>query len=116
MLNPHLPMQQQFVSGIDHFLQHPGVNNCNGLEFLVTDRSSFRPVITGIALIQTVAALYPEHTEERLYTTHANPSGVAHLDKLLGIKHAFIKIKNGERMFTEIADEWSLLIQPFLLY
>ncbi len=89
---------------------------CNGLEFLVTDRSSFRPVVTGIALIQTVAALYPEHTEERLYTTHANPSGIAHLDKLLGIKHAFIKIKNGERIFTEIADEWSLLIQPFLLY
>ncbi len=89
---------------------------CNGLKFSVTDRSSFRPVSTGIALIQTVAELYPEHIKERLYTTHANPSGLAHLDKLLGIKHALMKIKNRETTSTEIADEWSLLIQPFLLY
>ena len=90
--------------------------NCNGLEFLVTDRSSFRPVTTGIALLQTITALYPEHAKERLYSTRANPSGLAHLDKLLGIKNAFLKIKNRETIPVDVVDEWSLRIQPFLIY
>ena len=90
--------------------------NCNGLEFTITDVQSFRPVATGIALLQTIISLYPEHTRERLYTTRANPSGLGHLDKLLGIKQAFLKIKNGETILTEFTDEWSALISPYLLY
>ena len=90
--------------------------NCNGLEFSVIDSASFRPVATGIALLQTIARLYPEHSRERSYSTRANPSGLSHLDKLLGIKHAFVKIKNQEMISTEVADKWSALVQPFLLY
>ncbi len=89
---------------------------CNGLEFFITDTNSFRPVATGLALLQTIVELYPGHVEERLYKTRANPSGNAHLDKLLGIEHAFIKIKNGETINTDVADIWAPVIQPFLLY
>jgi uncharacterized protein YbbC (DUF1343 family) len=90
--------------------------NCNGLEFFITDANNLRPVEMGLALLQTIIALYPEHVEERLYQTRANPSGHAHLDKLLGIEHAFIKIKNGEIINTDVADSWAPLMQPFLLY
>ncbi len=89
---------------------------CNGLEFSITDANDFRPVRTGIALLQTITELYPEHARERLYNTRANPSGQAHLDKLLGVKHAFLKIKMQEPLDTEVADEWNALMQPFLLY
>jgi len=90
--------------------------NCNGLEFLITDAFNFRPVRTGLALLQTITELYPEQTKERPYSTRANPSGQAHLDKLVGIERAFSKIKNGESIPTEVTDEWRALIQPFLLY
>ena len=90
--------------------------NCYGLEFLVTDKNDFRPVAAGISLLQSITALYPEHVEERLYTTRANPSGIAHLDKLLGIKNAFMKIKTGETISTDVAGQWNFLVKPFLLY
>ena len=88
--------------------------NCNGLEFFITDEENFRPVATGIKLLQTIIALYPSNVKERAYTTRANPLGNAHLDKLLGTQHAFIKIKNGE--INAAADGWDAIISPFLLY
>jgi uncharacterized protein YbbC (DUF1343 family) len=90
--------------------------NCNGLEFLLPDPAGFRPVATGIALLQTITALYPEYCKERLYSTRVNPSGLSHLDKLLGVRQAFMKIKNQEVISTEITDDWRALIQRFLLY
>ena len=89
---------------------------CHGLEFFIDDVSVFRPVATGIALLQTIMELYPQHVKERLYCTRANPSGSGHLDKLLGVQNAFDKLKNGERINTDVAQEWTKLIQPFLLY
>jgi len=89
---------------------------CNGLNFFITNTNSFRPVATGLALLQTLLALYPEQVEERIYSTRANPSGYNHLDKLLGIEQAFIKIKNGKSINTDVTDAWASLIQPFLLY
>ena len=88
--------------------------NCNGLEFFITGDENFRPVATGINLLQTIIAMYPHHVKERLYTTRANPSGYAHLDKLLGVQHAFMKIKNGE--INIAVKNWNNVIDPFLLY
>jgi len=90
--------------------------HCHGLQFTVTDPTKFRPVAMGLHLQQTIARMYPGHLEERLYRTQANPSGAAHLDKLLGVKDAFRKIKCGEIIFTEVASEWAGMIQPHLLY
>ena len=87
---------------------------CNGLQFFITDEESFRPVVTGIKLLQTIISLYPNDVKERVYTTRANPTGHAHLDKLLGVQNAFIKIKKG--MVNSAADAWHTIISPFLLY
>ncbi|MEI8058723.1 MAG: DUF1343 domain-containing protein [Ferruginibacter sp.] len=89
---------------------------CNGLQFFVTDNSIFKPVQTGIALLQTICSLYPAQVKERLYTTVANPSGAAHLDKLLGLRLAFEKIMAQQAIDTNIAAEWQNTMQPYLLY
>lgn len=89
---------------------------CHGLSFSITDPCGFRPVKAGIYLLQTMARLYPQHCVERLYTTLANPSGTAHLEKLLGVRRAFEKIKSGAEIITEAGEEWNQIIAPYLLY
>jgi len=51
-----------------------------------------------------------------LYKTAANPSGKKHLDKLLGIQDAFLKLHQPITFPTQIAAEWFNIIQPYLLY
>ncbi len=112
--------------------QHPGIafttctykpaagmyagETCNGLQLHITDAKKVSAVKTGIALLQTIIQLHPESAEERLYTTNANPTGIAHLNKLLGIQHAFIKLQQGHSIETNIAAEWEQKIKPYLLY
>jgi len=88
--------------------------NCNGLEFFINDEKTFQPVATGIQLLQTIVELYPDHVKERKYITRANPSGEAHLDKLLGIQHAFDKIKSGQ--INTGTNNWVQIISSYLLY
>ncbi len=38
---------------------------CGGIQLHVTDRSTFQPVWTGLAVIHTIARMYPEHFEWR---------------------------------------------------
>jgi uncharacterized protein YbbC (DUF1343 family) len=96
--------------------------NCNGLQFSVTDTQNFRPVQTGLKLLQLIISLYPEQCKERLYPTVANPSGGGHLDKLTGVYHCFEKIRSGDLPSTKLQHRdsviigWKELIQPHLLY
>ena len=91
--------------------------SCNGLQFSITDSNSFRPVETGLHLLNLIASLYPQHCEERLYPTVANPSGGGHLDKLRGVHHAFEKIMKGEFLSSKLNPaNWKEVIQPYLLY
>ena len=91
--------------------------SCSGLQFAITNTSSFRPVQTGLKLIHLITSLYQDHCKERLYNTRANPTGKAHLDKLTGVYHSFKKIKNGVLPETELGNSaWKEIIQPFLLY
>jgi len=83
----------------------------------VTDSVSFKPVQTGLELIRLIQNLFPEHCEERLYKTVANPSGKNHLDRLTGVYNSFEKIKSGalwQEKFWD--DEWEKTISPYLLY
>ncbi|MCW3092137.1 MAG: hypothetical protein JWP81_3206 [Ferruginibacter sp.] len=89
---------------------------CNGLSLLVTDEIIFRPVQAGISLIKSILKLYPDHAVERLYPTVANPNGKHHLDKLVGIKGAFNKIKNEEKINTDVGEEWPVMMKDYLLY
>lgn len=90
--------------------------NCNGLKFQITDRERFRPVSFGIHLIAALFKLYPNQVKERAYVTNANPSGMGHLDKLLGIKNASNLFKQGTAIKTEVAGPWTIEVSPYLLY
>ena len=90
---------------------------CHGLQFSVTDEESFRPVSTGLLLMQKVIQLYPGACRQRLYPTVANPAGTGHLDKLTGIKDSIEKLKSGELLsMTGVHEEWTAMIKPYLLY
>lgn len=112
--------------------QHPGIafttyvykpaaamysgETCNGLQLLITDAKIIAAVKTGIELVQTIIQLHPQHIKERLYTTNANPTGIAHLDKLLGVQHVFTKLQHGHSVEIKIAAEWEQTMKPYLLY
>ena len=89
---------------------------CRGGIFHITDERQFRPVTTGIALLQQLAALYPEHLKEAEYPTYANPSGSRHLDLLLGIPRAFEHIVSGEPVDTDCREQWQQAMASSLLY
>jgi uncharacterized protein YbbC (DUF1343 family) len=89
---------------------------CRGGLLHITDESRFRPVATGIALIQLLAALYPHHLEAAPYPTFANPSGNRHLDLLLGIPGAFARITSGENIKTDCREQWQQSVASSLLY
>ncbi len=89
---------------------------CYGIQVHLTDAQALNAVHTGISLLQTIAACYPQHLQERLYKTHANPSGTEHLDKLLGIQHAFQLLHNPSSIRTDVQQEWAQCITPYLLY
>lgn len=50
------------VQFLPTFQKHGGVN-CEGCFLHVTDRAAFQPVLTGIAVIATIKALYPDDFE-----------------------------------------------------
>lgn len=90
---------------------------CNGMRLTITDESVFRPVHTGLGILQILKKSYPDQLKERLYPTVANPTGMGHLDRLTGVPHAFSKIETGE-LIAAAADtgNWKESIHPFLLY
>jgi len=89
---------------------------CYGLQLNITDFPLFRPVKTGITLLQILLRLYPHQVKERLYATVANPGGTRHLDKLLGIPDALQQLANGIMPATLIAGKWKTIMENYLLY
>jgi uncharacterized protein YbbC (DUF1343 family) len=90
---------------------------CHGLELAVSDPMIFRPVQTGLRLIQVIASLYWGQCKERLYKTVANPTGRSHLDRLTGVFHSLQTIKNKNFDYSNlVATDWQKAIKPFLLY
>jgi uncharacterized protein YbbC (DUF1343 family) len=102
-----------------HYVPSSGVyadETCYGVKLKITDLSNFKAVSTGITILQTMFRLYPEMVQERFYTTHANPSGARHMDKLLGYENAFEKLKNQEWPLIDIAEDWNRTMKSHLLY
>jgi uncharacterized protein YbbC (DUF1343 family) len=89
---------------------------CYGLELTVTDANQFHPVAFGIQVISALFKLYPLYIKERAYVTNVNPSGGGHLDKLLGIRHAFDLLKRGETIQMDVSRLWPAEMTPHLLY
>lgn len=89
---------------------------CHGLELSISDEKLLLPVKTVLVLLRSLLILNPEKIKERLYCTNANPSGKGHLDKLLGIKDSFEKIKSGNLPDTDVSGSWHSEITPYLIY
>lgn len=89
---------------------------CHGLEVTVTDATELRPVRFGIDIITSLFTVHPDNIEERAYITNANPTGAAHLDKLLGIRNSFELLRSGSSIETNVSETWSEEIGPYLLY
>ena len=89
---------------------------CHGVKFQITSPAAFKAVASGIIILETLIQLYPEHITERLYKTHANPSGEGHLDKLLGCKNALETLKQQGSFKIDIAEEWYSMMKSYLLY
>lgn len=89
---------------------------CYGVKLHITDPLKFNAVSTGITMLQLLFRLNSEMIRERMYITHANPSGAGHLDKLLGYENAYAKLKNQETPVIDVSEDWHSTMKPFLLY
>lgn len=95
---------------------------CKGVTLEVREPEFFQSVSYGLILIRLIKQMYPQSFEWRPYPTLVNPTGLQHLDKLLGIT-------NSEKLFdlpsprflaevtkqTQCRD-WEKEISSFLLY
>lgn len=95
--------------------------DCQGVELHVTDRASFRPYRTSLALLQAIAQLYPDQFELKPppyeYEYEKEP-----LDLIIGsqsIRKAVIEgadILELEAIWQKDLDEFDTIRQSFLLY
>lgn len=87
---------------------------CFGLKITPLNPTEFKAVNYFVKLIQIIHQLFPNQLKERNYLTNVNPDGSKHLDKLLGVPHAFEKIIQQE---IDTSDQtWHATMKPFLLY
>ena len=71
-------------AGIPGVRAHPHPLSCPGVRLEVTDPSSLRPVALGLRVLKLLSSLWPRDFQWGPYPTAANPSGEAHLTRLLG--------------------------------
>lgn len=89
---------------------------CNGVSIFIKNPDTFKAVSTGITILQTLIALFPNEIRERLYKTNANPGGEKHLDKLLGFENTLACLRKDNLPEIDINESWHQIIQPYLLY
>jgi uncharacterized protein YbbC (DUF1343 family) len=95
---------------------------CKGIELVVTDKHNFKPVRTGLSLLNCLMNLYPHEVKPHLYKTVANPSGADHLDKLTGIANTWLLLHQPVNKFHQqlssitSIQNWKEQVQPYLLY
>jgi uncharacterized protein YbbC (DUF1343 family) len=95
---------------------------CGGVRMEVRQPAFFQSVSYGLILIRLIKQMYPQQFEWKPYPTLVNPTGVQHLDKLLGIT-------DSEKLFelplpkfiaevTRLTQSrnWKKEIQGYLLY
>ncbi len=85
---------------------------CGGVQIHVTDRTTFRPVVTGVAIVKAIYELYPDDFAWKLppyeYEFDKNP-----FDVIAGTDSLRAQIENGEPT-DQIVESWSAPLQDFL--
>ncbi|TAG14892.1 MAG: DUF1343 domain-containing protein [Sphingobacteriia bacterium] len=95
---------------------------CKGIQLSVTDPISFRSVFFGLILLKVLKGMHPSEFKFTAYKTHVNPSGINHLDKLLGIPNSealfelpFVEFLRRITVLTA-APNWKATIAGYLMY
>lgn len=102
-----------------HYTPSSGIykgQRCHGLKLEVLNTMSFKPVDIMLKVLRKIFALFPEELAPRNYKTAANPQGLGHLDKLLGVPDSFEKLKNQSFFKTALGNTWFEEMKPFLIY
>ena len=93
---------------------------CHGLYFYVNYPDLFKPVQTGIWLMNYLSINFPSQLKEATYPTAANPSGENHMDRLLGISNSYAQFCTGRQIsLSKIASrldvsDWNKKVDSFL--
>ncbi len=95
---------------------------CKGLRMGIRDYCFFQPVFFGLLLLYMLKQKHPTTFRWEPYPTLVNPSGLNHLDKLLGINNsealftlAFTQFMAATTQLTRCPD-WENDIKAYLLY
>ncbi|KAA3631893.1 MAG: DUF1343 domain-containing protein [Bacteroidetes bacterium] len=80
---------------------------CHGAQMIISNRSDYRPIQTGIKLIALLNLHYPNHFEWADYPTLVNETGARHIDLLLGNTDLVMKIEQDPKSLIKEAGEWS---------
>jgi uncharacterized protein YbbC (DUF1343 family) len=104
--------REDFVAASDPYLG----SLCKGIRLEVAQPSEFMAVRFGVTLVRALQRTQGDRLSERPYPTHANPTGMAHLDRLLGVRNAFEAIASQRLPGLEVSVDWQSMIQPYLLY
>ena len=89
---------------------------CKGIRLEVTQPSAFMAVRFGVSLIHALQKTQGDLLCERPYPTHANPNGMSHLDRLLGVRNAFEAIASDTLPGLHVSEDWQSMMQPYLTY
>ena len=96
--------------------------NCGGVQFKVREPCFIQPVYFGLILIRLIKQIYPNEFEWKPYHTLVNPSGINHLEKLLGFENCetlfdlpLAKFIREITMLTQCRT-WKQEIRNYLLY
>jgi uncharacterized protein YbbC (DUF1343 family) len=82
---------------------------CGGVQIHVTDRERFRPVTSGLYILATVRALYPE---EFAYVESGENGGRRHIDLLIGSARVRQALDAGVSVTNLVAD-WAGALNGF---
>ncbi|CAF4019460.1 unnamed protein product [Rotaria sp. Silwood1] len=95
---------------------------CHGIKLEVLVPNDVHPVTIGLLLMKLIHTMYPANFAWRPYPTNVNPSGIFHLDRLLGIMHSeslfdltFTVFVDKVKELTQIHD-WKQQISNYLIY
>lgn len=104
------------------FLSKYSNERCHGIEFTVKHTSSFQSVSNGLLVIKLIKDAYPQFFRWAPYPTVVNPTGMFHLDRLLGYPDSESLFELDFQDFiatmtklTQVRD-WARVMDPFLLY
>lgn len=89
---------------------------CSGIRLRVVEPEALLALRMGLEILRGICLIHPGQLVERAYPTHANPTGMGHLDRLLGIKDSFQLLLHDGSLQTDVAETWRSMMEDHLLY